>query len=164
MPVHAWAIAFVSIQKRLNIQAKSSPTCHWAQPDSSAWFFSTGGLMITAVGTDSLTGLLKLHIHTHTRPFLFYIRRQQHSFLNGLWFHVLKKKPCEKWSLFPMSHQSDLQDGVCSESLFIGNKHLMMVLHSSELNQWVKTLCSITLFLGVSSILSASADILHCLK
>lgn len=104
------------------------------------------------------------HSYTHSPLSLLY--QETAAFLSErIVISCVKEKAMWKMELVP--HESSVRSsGWCllRVSVFIGNKHLMMVLHSSELNQWVKTLCSITLFLGVSSILSASADILHCLK
>lgn len=133
------------------------------QPDSSAWFFSIGGLMITAMGTDSLTGLLKLHIQTHTLSLLSH--ETAAFFPERIVISCVKEKSIWKMELVP--HESSVRSsGWCLFRVSVfGNKQLMMVLHSSGLNQWVKTLCSITLFLGVSSILfSQPLQILHCLK
>ncbi len=144
MSVHAWAIAFVSIQKRLNIQAKSSPTCHWAQPDSSAWCFSTGGLIHSnghrffnrsAEAPHTHSPLSLSHESRREQPVR--AARRQHSYLNGIWSHVLKKK--KKWCVkyVFMMHESSVRSSgsrLFRVSVLVEDKQLMMVLCCSDLD------------------------------
>ncbi len=100
----------------------------------------------TAMGTDSLTGLLKLHIHTH--PFL-YLMSLVESNLYGLpdgniptWMESdlmclkkKKKKWCVKYAF--MMHESSVRSSgsrLFRVSVLVEDKQLMMVLCCSDLD------------------------------